>query len=185
MDDTVMTVVGLSDIPETIRSHDTLASPDYVDVFTATASGATDRSPEEWARALLEETPTGRAAPALWRSVGLRLGPRPSAEHVQGWRIAARGDDWIRLETASWFMTAHRIVHTHDHQLSLALLIRYDHPIASLVWMPVSAMHRRAVPVMLRQLAPSKVAAGVSTRAANTVNAPGWPLVSESLSHPR
>jgi hypothetical protein len=151
MDDTVMTVVGLSDIPETIRAHDTLASPDYVDVFTAPASGARDRSPEEWARAVLEETPTGRAALVLWRSLGLRLGPRPSAEHVQGWKIAARGDDWIRLETASWFMTAHGIVHVDDRQLSVALFIRYDHPIASLVWMPVSARHRRAVPVMLRQ----------------------------------
>jgi hypothetical protein len=151
MDDTLMTVVGLSDIPETIRSHDTLTNPDYVDVFTAPASGATDRTPEEWARAVLEETPTGRAAPALWRRLGLRLGPTPSAEHVQGLKIAARGDDWIRLETASWFMTAHGIVHTDDHQLSIALFIRYDHPIASLVWMPVSALHRRAVPVMLRQ----------------------------------
>ncbi|HZA86827.1 MAG TPA: hypothetical protein VE466_08110 [Acidimicrobiales bacterium] len=151
MDDTLMTVVGLSDIPETIRSHDTLTNPDYVDVFTAPASGATDRTPEEWARAVLEETPTGRAAPALWRRLGLRLGPTPSAEHVQGLKIAARGDDWIRLETASWFMTAHGIVHTDDHQLSIALCIRYDHPIASVVWMPESAVHRRAVPVMLRQ----------------------------------
>jgi hypothetical protein len=151
MDDAVVTDVGLSDIPETIRSLDTLASPDYVDVFTATASGVTDRSPEEWARALLEETPAGRSARALWRSLGLRLGPMPSAEHVQGLKIAARGDDWIRLETASWFMTAHDIVHIDDRQLSLALFIRYDHPIASLVWMPESAMHRRAVPVMLRQ----------------------------------
>jgi hypothetical protein len=155
MDDIVMTAVGLGDIPETIRAHDTLASPDYVDLFTAPASGATDRSPEEWARAVLEETPTGRSAPALWRRLGLRLGPRPSAEHVQGWKIAARGDDWIRLETASWFMTAHGILHIDDRQLSLALFIRYDHPIASLAWMPESARHRRAVPVMLRQaLAP-------------------------------
>jgi hypothetical protein len=151
MDDTVLTVVGLSDIPATIRSRDTLASPDYVDVFTAPASGARDRSPEEWARVLLEETPTGRSAPALWRSLGLRLGPKPSAEHVQGWKIAARGEDWIRLETASWFMTAHGIVHLEDRRVSLALFIRYDHPIARLVWMPVSALHRRAVPVMLRQ----------------------------------
>jgi hypothetical protein len=151
MDDTVMTVVGLSDIPETIRSHDTLARPDYVDVFTAPVSGVTRRSAEEWARAVLEETPAGRAAPALWRRLGLRLGPTPSAEHVQGLKIAARGDDWIRLETASWFMTAHGIVHIDDRQLSLALFIRYDHPIASLAWMPESAVHRRAVPVMLRQ----------------------------------
>jgi hypothetical protein len=38
----------------------------------------------------------------------------PSAEHVQGLRIAARGEDWIRLETASCFMTAHGILHIDD-----------------------------------------------------------------------
>jgi hypothetical protein len=151
MDDTVMTVVGLSEIPETIRSHDTLARPDYVDLFTAPVSGTTCRSPEEWARAVLEKTPTGSAAPTLWRRLGLRLGPTSSAEHVQGLKIAARGENWIRLETASWFMTAHGILHVDDRQLSLALFIRYDHPIASLAWMPESALHRRAVPVMLRE----------------------------------
>ena len=108
--DTVSTVVGPSHIPEEIRSLDTLARPDYVDLFTATTSGATDKSPEEWARAVLEKTPTGRSAPFLWRLLGVRLGPRPSPDCVQGWKIADRGDDWIRIEATSWFMTAHAVV---------------------------------------------------------------------------
>jgi hypothetical protein len=156
MDGTVLTAVGLSNIPETIRALDTLVSPDYVDLFTAPAGGAADRSPEEWARAVLEHTPTGRSAPVLWRSLGLRLGPRPSPEHVQGWMIADGGDDWIRIETSSWFMTAHAVLHVADGQLSIALFIRYDHPVAALVWTPVSVLHRRAVPVMLRQALTSR-----------------------------
>ena len=116
-DDTVSTVVGLINIPEAIRCLDTLESPDYVDLFTATTSGATDRSAEEWARAVLEDTTIGRSAPVLWRRLGLRLGPTPSTDHVQGWKIADRGRDWIRIETSSWFMTAHAVVHVDDGQV--------------------------------------------------------------------
>jgi hypothetical protein len=149
--DRVSTIVGVHNVPAAIRSHDTLARPDYVDLFTGPARGATERSPEEWARAVLEDTPTGRSAPVLWRLLGLRLGPRPSPDCIQGWRIADRGDDWIRIETASWFVTAHAVVQVDEDQLSLALFLRYDRRIAALIWAPVSVMHRRAVPVMLHQ----------------------------------
>lgn len=144
------TLVGMHHVPAEVRSHGSLDSPDYVD-FTASPTGAIDRSPEEWARAVLEDTPTGRSAPTLWRLLGLRLGPRPSPDHVQGWRIADRGESWIRLETSSWFMTAHALVHAAEEQLSLALFLRYDRAIAALIWAPVSVLHRRAVPVMLHQ----------------------------------
>ena len=150
-DDTVSTVVGLANIPDAVRRVAALASPDYVDLFTATTSFATDKSAEEWARAALEDTPTGRAAPFLWRLLGLRLGPTPSPDYVQGWKIADRGDDWIRIETTSWLMTAHAVVQVDDGRVSLALFLRYDRAIAALIWPPVSVTHRRAVPVILRQ----------------------------------
>lgn len=150
-DDTVSSVVGLTDIPDTIRRLTTLVSPDYVDLFTVATSGATGKSAEEWARTALEDTPTGRSAPVLWRLLGLRLGPTPSPDYVQGWKIADRGDDWIRIETTSWFMTAHAVVQVDDGRVSIALFLRYDRPIAAVIWPPVSVMHRRAVPVILRQ----------------------------------
>lgn len=83
--------------------------------------------------------------------------PRPAsraatlAHYVQGWKIANRGDNSIRLEPASWFITAHAVVDVDDGQPAIALFVRYDRPIAALVWPPVSIMHRRAVPAMLRQ----------------------------------
>jgi hypothetical protein len=149
--DAVSTAVGLHNLPEAIRSLGALANPDYVDLYTVTTSEATDKSPEDWARAALEETPTGRSAPSLWRLLGLRLGPRHSPDYVQGWKIADRGDNWIRLEAASWFLTAHAVVHVDEGHVSVALFLRYDRPIAAFVWPPVSIMHRRAVPAMLRQ----------------------------------
>jgi hypothetical protein len=161
---TVTAVVGLPEIPEAIRSLDTLANPDYVDLYTTTTPVATGQSADEWARAVLEGTPLGQSARALWRLLGLRLGPRHSADYVQGWKIAARGDNWIRLETASWYMTGHAVVRVDDGRLSVALFLRYDRPIAALVWLPVSVMHRRAVPAMLRQaLRLTTTAAGVRT----------------------
>jgi hypothetical protein len=149
--DNVSTVVGLPNLPEAIRSLGGLASPDYADLYTVTTREAMDKSPEDWARATLEETPTGRSAPSLWRLLGLRLGPRHSPDHVQGWKIADRGDNWIRLEAASWFMTAHGVLQVDEGRVSVALFLRYDRPMAALVWPPVSIMHRRAVPAMLRQ----------------------------------
>ena len=56
-DGTVVAVVGLKNVPEAIRGLDTLASPDYVDLFTVTTSGAREKSAEEWVRVVLETTP--------------------------------------------------------------------------------------------------------------------------------
>jgi hypothetical protein len=144
------TVVGLGNVPEGLRSHSAMDSPDYADLTTVTV-GATHKSPEEWARAALEETPTGRSAPRLWRALGLRLGPPNSPGYVQGWKIGDRGDDWIRIEAASSFMTGRAVVQVDDGQVSLALFVRYNQPIAAFVWPPVSVMHRRAMPTLLRQ----------------------------------
>jgi hypothetical protein len=147
----VPTVVGVAELPEAIRAADTLERVDYADHCTVEVAGAADRTPEEWARVILEQTPTGRRAPLLWRLLGLRLGPSGSAQHVQGWRIADRGESWIRVETSSWYMTGHAVALVDGDQLSIALFLRYDNPIAALIWRPVGALHRRGLPVMLRQ----------------------------------
>lgn len=149
--DTVSTFIGLDKLPETIRSLSTVADVDYADLYTATTTEARDQSPEQWIRAVLEDTPLGRRARVLWRLLGLRLGPTNSLNYVQGWKIAARGDDWIRLQTQSWFLTALAVCHVDDEHLSIALFLRYDRPIAALIWTPVSVMHQQAVPVLLHQ----------------------------------
>jgi hypothetical protein len=146
------TVVQHHDIPEVVRCLSTLARPDYLDLFTATTTQAIDRSPEQWARAVLEQAPLARRnARVLWRLMGLRLGPRHSPEHVQGWTITARGDNWIRVETASWYMATQAVCLVEEGQVSISLSLHYDQPVAALVWALVSGPHQRAVPVMLSQ----------------------------------
>ena len=81
------------------------------------------------------------------------LGPRHSPSHVEGWKIAARSGNWLRVETASWYLTARAVCLVEEGQVSISLSLRYDRPIAALVWAVVSGPHRRAVPDMLRQAA--------------------------------
>jgi hypothetical protein len=149
--DTMPTVFQQRNVPEAIRSLSTLASPDYVDLFTVPTDGAAGGSPEQWARAAVEDA-AGLGGQFVWRVLcGLRLERRPSPAYVGGWKIADRGDSWIRLEAASWFMTAHIVVQVYDGQLSVATFIRYDRSMAALVWPPLSAGHRLLMPGLLRQ----------------------------------
>ncbi|HWC39229.1 MAG TPA: hypothetical protein VG476_11900 [Acidimicrobiales bacterium] len=148
----VSTVVGVDEVQGAVRSIVTLAEPDYVDVFTLSTPLAEERPAEEWARAVLERSALARRnARRLWRLMGLRLGPRSSPDHVQGWKISGRSADWLRVETASWYMSAQAVFLVERGQVSISLSLRYDNPVARLVWGVVSGPHQRAVPVMLRQ----------------------------------
>jgi hypothetical protein len=143
---------GGQDVPEQVRARITLVEPAYLDVFTIETPVATDHSAEDWARAILERAPVSRRnARRFWRSLGLRLGPQGSPDHVQGWRIAAAGDDWLRIETASFYMTAEAVCLVEPGRVSLSLCVRHDRPPAALVWALIAGPHQRAVPVMLRQ----------------------------------
>lgn len=139
------------DIPEATRSSSGMDGPDYSDLFTVTIHGAADASPERWSRTAIEDV-AGLGGQFIWRGVlGLRLQSRPSMERVGGWKIADRGADWIRLEASSWFLTAHLVIRLDDEHLSMGTFIRYDRPIAALIWVPASGVHRRLMPGLLRQ----------------------------------
>ena len=62
-------------------------------------------------------------------------------------------DSWIVLEAASWFLTAQIVFQVADGRVSVATFIRYDRPVAALVWPPLSVGHRQAMPGLLRHAA--------------------------------
>jgi hypothetical protein len=143
-------------VPEPIQHLDTLAEPDYADLFTAQVPDALDRSAEQWARATFAAAPRWlvRLIPLTHRFVlGLRLQPGRSPDYLMGWRIAARHDTWVRLEASSWFLTAHLVLSVEPEQLSMATFLGYDHWIASVIWPPVSLIHRQVGLLLLRTLA--------------------------------
>ena len=149
--ETVSTTIGVDNVPETIRRLSTLTQVDYADSYTVATTHADDRSPEAWARAVLEDTPLGHGARQLWQDLGLRLGAPNSPDHVQGWKIAARGDEWIRLETSSSWTSSEVVFFVSEDRLSLAFFLRYDSPKARETWAAVSAMHQKAVPALFHQ----------------------------------
>lgn len=142
---------GRRDIPGPVRALSSLPRPDYVDLFTLATN--VEAAPEQWARAMFGSVPSAGEV-FIWRGLlGLRLArDRPPAT-VAGWRITGRGPDWIRLEAASWFMTGNLLVQTAAGQVSLVTFVHYDRPLGRLWWPPLSVIHRRLVPGVLRHAA--------------------------------
>jgi hypothetical protein len=128
-----------------------LPDADYADEFRL--STAVRATPEQWARAMFGDVP-GLFGNLVWRGLlGFRLHAGRSPATVAGWRIAGRGPDEIRLEAVSWFLTGNLVVRAAEGQVSLATFLRYDRPVGRLIWPPLSAVHRRLVPVTLRRAA--------------------------------
>jgi hypothetical protein len=150
----VHSAVGADNLPESVRALSSLPAIDYADHFTISpeldwgAPGSV--TPEQWARAMFGDVPNA-AELVIWRGLlGLRLTRRRSPATVAGWQIGGRGEDWVRLETASWFLTANLLVQTAGGQVSLTTFLYYDQPLGNVVWPPLSAIHRRLVPGVLR-----------------------------------
>lgn len=140
------------EVPDAIRSLGELANADYADIVTATID-ETPADPEQLVRATLDGLP--HALPLLASFVqrvflGLRLESGSSPDHLLGWKIADRGENWIRIEAASWFMTGHVLMHVDEGRISFASFIRYDRRLAAFVWPPVSVIHRQVALALVR-----------------------------------
>lgn len=147
----VDSVVGTHNLPESVRALSSLSDIDYADHFTLSTDA--DATPEQWARAMFGDVPSV-AEQLIWRGLlGLRLARGRSPDTVAGWQIGERGEDWIRLEAASWFLTGNLLVQTADGRVSLGTFLRYDRRLGHSVWPPLSAVHRRLVPGLLRDAA--------------------------------
>ena len=140
-----------------METHSSLTAIDYADRFSLdTDSRAT---PDQWARAMFGDVPSAGEV-LIWRVVlGLRLSRGRSPATVAGWRIGGRGEDWIRMEAASWFLGANLVVRAADGQVSLGTFVRYERRLGRFLWPPLSAVHRFLVPRVLRD-AEKRVCAG-------------------------
>lgn len=114
------TVRWRREVPEAIRSLGALADSDCADIVTATVD-ETPTDPDQTVQAVLKNLPRGLVlfVPFVQRVfLGLRLKLRPSTDHLLGWKIAERGETWIRIEAASWFLTGHVVIHADEGVLS-------------------------------------------------------------------
>jgi hypothetical protein len=132
---------------------------DYTDSFEAELAPGDGRSPEQLARAVFEGVPRS----VRWFLVagfrfglGLRLAPRTSPEHVLGWAIIAREPDSITVQAQSWLLTSRLVFRAHESRMTQATFVRYDRPIAAILWAPVSVVHRQIVPRLVRHAAAAR-----------------------------
>jgi hypothetical protein len=147
----VKSAVGLHNLHGSILTLSSLPRIDYADQFTLSTD--LDATPESWARAMFGDVPS-LAELLIWRGLlGFRLSRGRSPVTVAGWQIGNRGEDWIRLEAASWFLTGNLLVQRAGRQVSLVTFLHYRHWLGRVVWAPLSAVHRRLVPRVLRKAA--------------------------------
>lgn len=161
--------VGVSEVEASVLERTGLPRVDYVDHFTLAPIAATSPTPtaEQWARALFGDVPS-LGERFIWQGfLQLRLANGRSPLTVAGWRIAEISDDagagegWIRLETESWALRASLVIHTDGESVSLTTALQYDRPIGSVVWPPLSAVHRRLIPSLFHP-ADAQLASGQS-----------------------
>ncbi|GII75454.1 hypothetical protein Sru01_04360 [Sphaerisporangium rufum] len=146
-----VSTVGTERLPAPVRALSSLSRIDYADHFVLPTDAAA--TAERWARVMFGDRPDAVEL-FLWRGLlGLRLGRTVSADTVAGWRIGERGDGWIRLEATSWFLAADLVVQATGDSVALGTFLRYDRRPAHLLWPPLSLLHRRLVPGVLRKAA--------------------------------
>jgi Protein of unknown function (DUF2867) len=142
--------------PAALRALDTFDRTDYSDVFTATATRPVEMTPEQLARAVLQPESLGARAVvavayAVQRTVlGMRLTAAGAPHGVMGWRIAARGENWVRLEADSRLMSGHLVLRGDGRDVECATFVQYNSRLAALVWPPVSLLHRQVGLALMR-----------------------------------
>ena len=162
--DRVESAVGAQRIPASVRALSSLPAVDYADRFTLSTD--VKATPERWARAMFGDVPSP-AERLIWRGLlGLRLSRERSPATVGGWQVGGRGEDWIRLEAASWFLAGNLVVQAAGGRVSLVTFLHYSRRVGHGVWPPLSAVHRRIVPGVLRDAATRVAARATPTRLA-------------------
>jgi F420H(2)-dependent quinone reductase len=151
-----MTGAHRIEVDDELRAAATLARPDSVSAFEVTVPGAASGSPERWARAVFEGAP----APVRWflrvgwrAGLGFGLGPRGSADHVLGARIADTGADSVTLELRSRLCLAHNVFVVRGDRVRWVTLVRYHTPAARPLWTVAALAHRALAPRLLDRAA--------------------------------
>ncbi len=138
------------------ESRATDTSPDYRDRFEVAIRSTDTRTAEQWLRAVFEDAPRPMRWFLLlgWRGVlGLRLGPRPSPDHILGWRIASEEPDEVRLELHSALMKAQLALRLSSSTAVWSTNVSYTQPLARPLWAAVGVIHRQVVPYLLGRAA--------------------------------
>src|SRR3954466_898856 len=141
-------------LPAEIRRLTGLPRLDYSDCVVADGVPASERSAEDWARAVIEGA-SARTRSVLrhaWALLGVRLGSADDPSLVLGWPVRRRGPDLVVLAAGSPIgIDAEVLCRVQDDRLLMATFMHLKNPLARLTWALVAPSHQRIVPRLIRQ----------------------------------
>ena len=145
-------------LPADARALSALPRIDYEDAFVV--RGGAERTPRQWASAVIDDAPARVRARLYmgWLGLGLRLGPPWSSHRVLGWRVARNEPDWLLLTASSWLgLRGELLFRSEPDGLLFATLIQQRTPVARSVWARITATHQQVVRSLLRHAANREV----------------------------
>jgi hypothetical protein len=160
------------EVPQLIAATFARSTANYAAAFALTTDTAETRTSLEWARAVFEGAPAALRWCMVFgwrRALGLKLGPRPSDDHVLGWAVA-KGDlvaGSTELLAESRFLRARNIVMVEPSTVTWVTFVHYSHAVARLLWALARPIHHLTVRYLLARAArAAKVAPSPSKSAA-------------------
>ncbi len=138
---------------DTLRDYCTLDRIDYSDAHFLRTDRTSDRTPEMWAREIIENTSAAMRArlTAGWTMLGLRLHPFDS-HAVAGWPIAHSSAEYVRLQGDSRIgLTGQIIARGLDDGVVLSTFIQLGNPVVRALWNKVEPAHLQIVASLLRE----------------------------------
>jgi len=141
-------------MPAAVAGLAGLETVDYWESFGFPA--AVQRSPEQWARLILEGASRRERLTMLsaWLALGVGLTPPSSTRQVLGWRIRHNGPDAIVLGVRAVIgLTARIVILAEGPRVTHAMLVRYDRRLGAWAWGQAAPAHRRFVVGLLMRAA--------------------------------
>ncbi len=145
-------------VPDSARSRGALGRIDYADTFVLSGVAPTNRTGEEWCRAVLDAaSPRLRARLVLgWSALGLRLGAPWSPHRVLGWAIRRRSAESVLLGAGSYIgMPAELLFERRPDGLLFATFVSLRNPAVRGLWSRVQDTHVEVVGSLLPRAAMS------------------------------
>ncbi|NUP49922.1 MAG: DUF2867 domain-containing protein [Catenulispora sp.] len=149
-------------VPKSLLDGEEFAGSHYSWACELSAPDAKSKTAEQWGRAVFEGAPApvrGFVVLGWTQVLRLRLGPRPSGEHILGWRISGpapgfgKEGESLLLESRSGLITAYNVAVVNETGVLWATAVRFNNPVGRLFWRLAQPIHQLTIPRLLRRAA--------------------------------
>ncbi len=143
-------------LPPDARALGTLPRIDYEDAFRIEGNPVPNRSGEQWARAVIEETPLAIRVKLVsgWTALGLKLGLPWSADRVLGWEIRHSTPEYVLLGAGSRLgLSGELLLRPDPDGVLFATFVHQDNRFARVVWARIETLHGEIVQSLLEHAA--------------------------------